>query len=151
MTVCILDTSVFCNLLRVPGRDQRAEGTLRTLADHTAAGVSLLLPIAVIFETGNHIAHCADGRERRRAAQRFVKQVTGALERRAPYVTAPTGADAGDMLAWLEEFPDAATRGVGMGDLAILQVFERQCQLNPARRVFIWSYDRHLQGHDRRP
>lgn len=151
MTVCILDTSVFCNLIAVPGRSQQGRQARTKLGEYVRADVSLLLPIAVIYETGNHIAHCGDGRERRQAAERFVKEVRGALEGRAPYAPASATSSTEDIIGWLDGFPDEAARGVSLADLSIQRVFERQCVLNPARRVFIWSYDKHLSSYDRRP
>jgi len=56
-----------------------------------------------------------------------------------------------DWLAWLDEFPDSAMRGVSIGDLTIIKEYERQCELHPTRRVLIWSLDDDLQGYDRAP
>lgn len=55
MTVCIIDTSVFCEMLRVPGRSQRPEEIIGELESKLSADEILLLPIATIVETGNHI------------------------------------------------------------------------------------------------
>jgi len=42
--------------------------------------------------------------------------------------------------------------GAGMGDLSIIKEWERQCALNKARRVFIWSLDGNdLCAYDREP
>ena len=38
--------------------------------------------MAVIYETGNHIAQLSDGRNRRRFAEVFIKEVTKAIKRR---------------------------------------------------------------------
>lgn len=40
---------------------------------------------------------------------------------------------------------------MGFGDLAITKVWDEQRALNQARRVLIWSYDKHLQGYDQAP
>lgn len=108
----------------------------------------LLLPIPVIYETGNHIAQNGDGTMRRKAAQRFVQQVRMAFGGDAPWVPTPLqGHD--ELLSWLDQFPDSAMTGMGFSDLAITRIFEQQCAKNEARRVRIWSYDQHLQGYDR--
>ena len=49
------------------------------------------------------------------------------------------------------DYPDHAMQGAGMGDLSIVKEWERQCDLNRARRVLIWSFDEHLAGYDREP
>lgn len=52
---------------------------------------------------------------------------------------------------WLDEFPNWAIQGSGLGDLSINQDWERQCELKRGRRVYIWSSDDHLSSFDRGP
>jgi hypothetical protein len=52
----IVDTSVLCNLLRVPHKDQDAEIAAEEFREAQEDKDVFLLPIAVIYETGNHIA-----------------------------------------------------------------------------------------------
>lgn len=72
--VVIVDTSVLLNLLDVPGRNQGRDAALRRFEELLDAEVNLLLPVAAIFEAGNHIARLPDGRQRRGHAQRFSKR-----------------------------------------------------------------------------
>lgn len=146
----IVDTSVFCNILNVPHRNQHHAQALDELAAMLARGDRLLLPLATIFETGNHIAHSGDGGARRRTAEVFVTQVQLAFSGDAPWAPTPMAATE-EFTTWIAEFPDSAGRGIGMGDLSIIKTWERQCALNRARRVFIWSYDKHLSGYSRDP
>lgn len=53
------------------------------------------------------------------------------------------------MKIWLNQFPDHAMRGIGLGDLSIIELFELECRRHQNRRVYIWSYDEDLQGYDR--
>jgi hypothetical protein len=147
-SVRIVDTSVLCNLLRVPNKDQDAERAAREFRAAQAAKDVFLLPIAVIYETGNHIAQSPDGGKRRVVAQGFVELVRKAFEGEIPFTPTPLQ-NPEDVINWLDEFPDRATAGMGFGDLAITKVWEEQCALNHGRRVLIWSYDRHLTGFDR--
>jgi hypothetical protein len=148
--VRIVDTSVFCNLLEVPGCAQDRDRAFAELRAALDAGDSLLLPIATVLETGNHIAQSSDGRMRRQAAERFAEQVRLALEGATPFSPTPLP-DAQAIATWIGTFPDRAMEGLGFGDLSIIQVFEAQCELNRARRVLIWAYDAHLSAYDRRP
>ena len=59
--IVIVDTSVFLNVLDVPGFNQDREADLARFRELIEAGANLLLPIAAIFEAGNHIAQLADG------------------------------------------------------------------------------------------
>lgn len=146
--VRIVDTSVLCNLLRVPNKDQDAERATREFREAQDANDVLLLPIAVIYETGNHIAQSPNGAKRRVVADLFVELVRKAFEGEIPFTPTPLQ-NPEDMINWLDEFPDCATAAMGFGDLAITKVWEEQCALNQARRVLIWSYDKHLAGYDR--
>jgi hypothetical protein len=146
-TIRIVDTSVLCNILRVPTMDQDGERAALELREALRQNDVLLLPIAVIYETGNHIAQNGDGRIRRDVARKFVELVQKAFGGEVPFIPTPLH-DPDEMLGWVAEFPDRAVEGVGFGDLSIRRIFERQCELHHGRRVLIWSYDRHLQGYD---
>lgn len=148
MTVCLVDTSIFCNVLKVPGRCQNRDSVFQELEGKIEQGWNLLLPIAAIIETGNHIANAPNGHHRRAVATRFVDQVRMALEGDAPWVVTPLP-EKEMWLDWLGEFPERAVAGIGIGDLTLIKEFERQCMLFPMRRVLIWSLDGDLQGYDR--
>jgi hypothetical protein len=147
MSICLIDTSVFCNIVDVPGRSQQRVDVINRLKDLAQAKASLLLPLVAILETGNHIGQLADGQIRRQTAQRFVEQVEAALNGSAPWRPTPF-VEATELRSWLAEFPDHALRGSGLGDLSVIKEWDRQRQLNPLRRVFIWAYDRHLSSYD---
>jgi hypothetical protein len=150
MTICLVDTSIFLNVLDVPSRAGQRLEVLAELDRLDNERAVLLLPFAVIIETGNHIAHTADGRVRRTCAERFVSQVEKAIIGEAPWTVTPVPQPE-EVAGWLGGFPDAAMRGLGLADLAIIAEWNIQCARWPKRRVFIWSIDRHLSGYDRRP
>lgn len=146
MTVVLVDTTIFLNVLDVPGFNQHRDPVLTELAARLQNDQELLLPVAAIFETGNHIGHLRDGRVRRQTAERFVSEVRKSLDGTAPWVPArPIAID--DLAGWLEGFPDHAMVGRGIGDVSIISECDRQRALNPLRRIEIWSLDRHLQGY----
>lgn len=148
MTVGVVDTSVFSNILRVPGYSQDSDRAVSELEEYVNSGYSLLLPLATIYEAGNHIAQAANGERRRQVAERFCSHVRAACTGDAYW--SPTPIHAGeDLVEWLDDFPDHAMREVGMADLSIVKIFEEQCRLHPGRRVFIWAYDDDLAGYDR--
>lgn len=59
------------NVLDVPSFNQDRGKVLADFGALVDAGASLLLPLAAIFETGDHIADLRDGRQRRRYAEVF--------------------------------------------------------------------------------
>ena len=147
-TVRIVDTSVFCNILAVPGRCQDHEDVIAELREFIDQGDTLLLPMAAVYETGNHIAHATTGRHQ--TAKRFKEQVQGALDGENPFE--PTQIhDVDEVRTWLDDFPKHAAQGIGIGDRSIISVWEAMCERTPSRRVVIWAYDGDLSGYDRKP
>jgi hypothetical protein len=148
--VCLIDTSIFLELLKIPGKATRHEETVRHLRQRIERGEMLFLPMATLFEAGNHIGQNGDGQQRRQCAQRFVQQVTAALDGVAPYRPI-SFLQADELRTWIARFPDHAMAGSGLGDLSIRHDWERLCAQNPGRRVYVWTLDAHLAGCDRAP
>ena len=147
-SVVIVDTSVFLNLLNVPGFNQDRSTVISQFEDYIKSDSSFLLPVTSVFETGNHIGQLSSGGDRRRYAGIFREQVRQALEEEAPWVLVPLP-HSEELSAWLVEFPDFAMRGVGLVDLSIIRMWEEACHRHRAQRVVIWSLDNHLEGYDR--
>lgn len=157
-SVCLIDTSIFLNLLDVPYCNESRAKVAQDFVTFTEAGCSFLLPMATILETGNHIAQNGDGNLRRETAKRFVLAVKGALSETAPWrpVFFPITQE---VLSWIDTFPDYAGRnkapdkpeGTSFGDLTIIQEFEKACARFPMSEVFIWSLDSDLQSYRHNP
>lgn len=145
--ICLLDTSVFMEVINVPGKATQHQVILDALEAKLNARESLFLPMATIIETGNHIGQNGDGRERRSCAERFVSQLTQALTGLSPFKPI-SFLQQEELSQWLAEFPDHACRGSGLGDLSIIHDWERLCAQSPSRRVYIWSLDAHLVSYD---
>lgn len=145
MTVVLIDTSVFCNIIGVPEKNQRHEEATGKLGEYIEQEANLLLPMATILETGNHIAHAP--RRRHETAERFAEQVRLALDGKAPWAVPKLARE--DMRRWIDRFPREAAKELSLADLSIIEEWQRQRDLFQARRVLIWSYDNHLAGRDR--
>jgi hypothetical protein len=148
--VVLIDTSIFDELLAVPEKSQHREATLEQLADWHTHRANLLLPMATIIETGNHIAQVKGDKAKFALAQRYVEQVSAALQGESPFVATPSF-EPPHMLGWIASYPEHAMRKIGAADLSIIDEFDRQCRLNPRRRVLIWTRDQALVGYDRAP
>lgn len=147
MTICIVDTSILVELLNLRGLASRHDELVAELARRAAAGERFLLPVAVLVETGNHVAQIPDGGSRRRSADDFVRFATISLHGESPFTPTPLPAIA-DIAAWLSDFPDCAMRGIGLADRSLIALWDAQRQLHPRRRVYIWSLDAALVGYD---
>ena len=150
MSICLTDTSVFTNFLNVPSKNAHRNEVITRLRELTENGTTLLLPFATILETGNHIAQNGNGNQRRKCAQDFVKCVQATFQDEAPWgpIAFPTIEEMGQ---YLVDFPDSATRSVGLGDFSIIKDYDKLCTQHQGQRVFIWSYDNDLAGYDRAP
>lgn len=147
-SIVIVDTSVLLNIMDVPDRNQHRDAVLDRLGLLIEDGDHLFIPMAAVVEVGNLIARVKNGSQRRTAAERFVKEVRAALVDEAPWkpINFPSNAE---VMAWLDAFPDAATQGIGMGDLSIKQEWHALCQRHRLSRVWVWTLDRDLAGLDR--
>lgn len=157
--ICLLDTSVFLNLLNVPGRNQGRETVTQEFREYVELDTTFILPMATILETGNHIAQNGNGAQRRQTAQRFCDVVMASFKGDTPYRPADFPNTA-EMLRWLNEFPNHAGRnkspektneGTSFGDLSIIKEFEKSCSLFKMSEVFIWSLDEDLKCYHQPP
>ncbi|MCE2691909.1 MAG: hypothetical protein ACK51G_10255 [Pseudomonadota bacterium] len=146
--IVIVDTSVLLNILDVPGRNESRAKVLAELEKLIEASNHLFIPMATIVEVGNHIAQLGNGAARRAAAERFNAEVRKALADEAPWqpINFPSYQE---VLSWLDAFPDAAMRGLGMGDLSIKMEWEGLCAKYRMSRVRVWTLDDDLAGLDR--
>lgn len=145
--VNFVDTSVMTCLLDIPGKNQQyieVKGEYNKLLDE---GDSFVLTAAVLVETGNHIAHVSDGQKRRQIAEKFVNFVTSAIDRQHGWNVIPE-IKPETLKIIIEGLPDGAMRGIGFGDLSIVQQFEEYWQnRQPIGYMRIWSIDAHLSRY----
>lgn len=150
--VILIDTTVFLNLLRVPGRMDDNEEIRKTFDDFRRESAKFVIPITTLIETGNHIAQC-DG-DRRGAAERFVRAIEAAREASPPWTIRD--------VRWGGEFLDAllagdstgsdlvthlASKELGAGDVAILVERDQFLADTAFTDVRIWSLDRRLSAY----
>lgn len=150
MTIVIVDTSIFLNILGVPGKAQDREKVRSVLEKLVDERAELLLPMVALVEAGNHIAQLKNGDDRRRFMKELVNITRQALRGEASWVLVPYP-DPAELEDSLHRLPDDATRGLGFADASIVAVWERQRRRWPTRRVAIWSVDSHLSAYDHLP
>ena len=147
--IVIVDTSVLLNVFDVPSRNQERDGVREELKRLLAAHANLLLPIAAVLETGNHIANSPNGR-RWNIATKFRDEIRKALNGESPWVPLQFP-DRETLAQWMDDFPDHAIRGVGIGDVSIIKEWEAVRRRHGNQRVRVWSLDDDLQGYDHQP
>jgi hypothetical protein len=154
--IVLLDTSVYLNILDVPGRNQDRKAVFDQFEHRINSQDHFLLPMAAIWETGNHIAKLDNGGLRYQYGIKLLEDVTKALQGEAPYrpIHFP---DREEFLSWLRDFPQYVQRnksatktqeGISLSDLSIIKEWERTKARHNMSRVLIWSLDSDLAGHD---
>ncbi|MEV0623263.1 hypothetical protein AB0I81_58805 [Nonomuraea sp. NPDC050404] len=147
-----VDTTILCNLLDVPGKNQNRAAVARDLTEHKR-GCQLILPVTTVIETGNHIAQLPDGRLRRLYAEKLSQLLEMVIDGRAPWVLHTVEWGAG----FLRSLIDGAGTGVplsdhvmsklGLGDLCILAERELYRSRVTGVEVAIWTLDDQLRSH----
>jgi len=154
--IVLLDTSVYLNVLDVPGRNQQRVQVLDDFTQRVQHGDHFLLPMATIWESGNHISRLANGALRYQFAQLLVVSVRDAMNGQVPYRTTYFP-DSTVFASWLSEFPDFAqrsksatktTEGISLSDFSIIKEWQQTRHRHAMSRVLIWSLDSDLAGYD---
>jgi hypothetical protein len=153
--VLVLDTSILCCWLRVPGKD--TAGSAEDLWTHDRISTLLtvereaesifVLPIASLIETGNHIAQCNGNRYQ--LAISLSKHLSDAADANTPWAaftdqSAPW--DTSNLLELADTWPDLAVGGTSIGDATIKNVAEYYAQA--AYIVEILTGDEGLKAYE---
>lgn len=148
MNVRFIDTSVMTNMLKIPGKCADAERVQKEFKQVIEAEETLILPVATIIETGNHIAHIADGKIRRTIALKFGEYLRKTAEGEAPWQLYGVELDKEGLLYLADHFAENAVSEIGIGDMSIIYAYNQYKDAAPGiGRIMIWSTDTHLQGY----
>jgi hypothetical protein len=153
-SIWFVDTSVLCELLRVPGMWDAARQIGVDYETRRQNGDAFVMPVTAVIETGNHICNVKAG-DRRGAAQRFVTLLEAIRRNAHPcwvlHETAWDGDFLGDLLAGSiarQPFVDLAGNAtMGAGDVAILAERERFRAGGAFGDVRIWTLDDRLAAY----
>lgn len=131
--VLVLDTSILCCWLEIPGKETAGPGNDRwnhdridrLLKTEAARGSIFVLPIAALIETGNHIANCTGNRYS--LAMALGRHLLSAAISKSPWAAfsdqsalwEPQG-----LRQLADEWPSLAAAGMSIGDATIKAVAE---------------------------
>ena len=131
--VLILDTSVLCCWLQVPGKEVAGPVNDRwdhdrinaLLEDERAKDSTFVLPIATLIETGNHIAQAPNQRfERASSLAGYLREAADAASPWAAFTDQSPLWQAENLRALAESWPRLAVGGTSIGDATIKDVAE---------------------------
>ncbi|HWD10175.1 MAG TPA: hypothetical protein VHA57_13890 [Actinomycetota bacterium] len=155
MRFTIVDTSVLCELLEVPGLSSRPKEVQEEFRQRLRAKERLVLPVTAVIETGNHIAQVKTG-NKAAAVARFATLLAETLAGGGPFILTEASWDA----AFVAELcrgnstgqslsEHALNAGLGAGDLAILVERDRLLAASAYTEAFVWTLDRKLLAFNR--
>ena len=131
--VLILDTSVLCCWLQVPGKQEAGPVDDRwdhdringLLEQERTLDSTFVLPIATLIETGNHIAQAPSQRfERASSLAAYLREAADAQSPWAAFTDQSQLWQAENLRVLAETWPQLATGGTSIGDATIKDVAE---------------------------
>jgi len=152
--ILIIDTSIMCVWLKVPGREitgKNNEYTYDIVAQHIeeerGKGTKLVLPIATIIETGNHIAHANGNRDH--SVKELSSMIISAADGKMPWLAIDIQLalwNADNLSVLVEEWKKTViSEKQSIGDAAIVQIAQ---QFAPTCEVEIFTGDGGLKKYE---
>lgn len=130
--IIVLDTSIFCCWLKVPGKETAGSGAsgwdharVSSLIDKEVNqfGATLVLPLAAVIETGNHIANASSQRfEKARELARHLTDAVGAASPWAAFTQQAVLWEKENIERLANEWPDLAKAGLSLADATMSDV-----------------------------
>lgn len=156
ITYIVVDTSYLVELFEVPGHfnESFAKEIKTRFKNATTQGNKLYIPIPVLFELANHIAHVADGNKRRELVTRFSETVMRGIDPEITFIniiSCTAFAVASELSDNLEKFvqdfaEQFSQQGLGFTDSAI--VLEAKSLKTKHNQVHIWTTDEPLKPYE---
>lgn len=148
MNVRFIDTSIMLNLLEVPKHCQDKEKVKAEWKKVLNNNETLIMPIATIIETGNHIAHISEGSARRDITLRFQEFLQKTADSEAPWELYGAGLNAEEIRYLADHLMEYTQDNVGIGDMTIIYAYQKYIEEKPAiGTIMIWSMDHHLASY----
>lgn len=156
ITYIVVDTGYLLELFKVPRRfnESDAKEIKRRFEMAKAQGNKLYIPIPVLFELANHIAHVEEGHHRCELVAKFSATVQQGISPGITYlniISCEAFAVASELSNNLEKFVQQFAehfiqQGLGFTDSAV--VLEAQSLKTKHNRVYIWTTDEPLKPYE---
>ena len=142
----LIDTSIMLEILGVPKKINDPNIKKHFNAMLTSDDYILILPLATILETGNHISHIKSNDKNLRfiIANEFINKVKMALEGTKPFKALEW--EAKEIGEWIDVFPIEASKKISFGDCSIKAQFTKLCSKYHGFPIKIWSKDDDLKN-----
>lgn len=153
--VLVLDTSVLCVWLDVPGMTQCGptgdawdrDSVAKKIREEQNSQTTFVLPLACIIETGNHIAKSNHSRyERGKALSEIIRQSANEQSPWAAFSDQSVLWSRKKLLELADSWPELAARCTSIADVTIKDVAEHYAQMG--FRVEIFTGDDGLKAYE---
>ncbi|MBR4647496.1 MAG: hypothetical protein IKO75_10330 [Bacteroidales bacterium] len=152
--ILIIDTSIMCVWLKVPGKETTGKNNeytydivARHIEEERGRGTKLVLPIATIIETGNHIAHANGNKEH--SIEELSSMIISSAKGENPWIAIDMQHslwDVDNLSALMEEWKKTViSEKQSIGDAAIVQIAK---QFAPTCEVEIFTGDGGLKNYE---
>lgn len=153
--VLIIDTSIMCVWLQVPGMESCGPDKNRWTYDRVSEkikkeqenGTTFILPMATIIETGNHIAHAYGNRYE--AADRLTNIIKDSAKEESPWAAFTEQNELWDkngLVSLVDRWKDTAAGGQSLGDASIVDVANYYADMS--FEVEIFTGDEGLKAYE---
>lgn len=153
--VVIIDTSILCAWLKVPGKETCGTGSnkwdheraQRKIDQEIADGSLLVMPVTTVVESGNHIAQSHG--DRHALVNKFADHIENALAGSSPWTEFGQQSQllSGEgMHKMLEKWRGTAVAGQSLGDALIVETAEFYCGIGA--KVEILTGDAGLKAYE---
>lgn len=153
--VLVIDTSVLCVWLKVPGKETCGSSNALITYDIVAKkielertmGTTFILPLATIIETGNHIAHSSG--DRKFFGEEFARIMIDSADENSPWAAFTEQSNLWNpenLKKLAEKWKETVVAGQALGDASIVEVVNYYTDLG--YRVEILTGDEGLKAYE---
>ncbi|MGW9182734.1 hypothetical protein [Agromyces sp. NPDC055661] len=152
----VVDASILINVVDIPNEANDRNDVLAGLEQRRTDGISLVLPIAAVIETSQHVQRIASGHHRRRCAQLLDECIDQTIRDELPWTFIPANWDQDFVREFFAQtqpcvanFVDnLATETLEAGDMLLITEYRRlRASLNRKTHVVdVWTLDGGLRA-----
>ena len=148
-----IDTSVLLEILEVQHCCKNSKKYQQELVEfYGKENATLIMPISVLIETGNHINHIPDKVMKMDALKKFIDILELFLNSKKPWVFYGYNFGVDDISRIKEQYAQVVSAKVGIGDVFILDAYYQYIEKLKAdasqnHLISIWSLDEHLSAY----
>ena len=155
--IIIIDTSILCVWLQVPGKDTCGSGNsiinyemVKEVIDNAINdGATLVLPLATIIETGNHISHTKG--DKYQISKSFCEQINASIDETSPWAAFSHQPDLWKGESFknlLQKWQERVNTNHSLGDASIVEVAKYYSEISNTD-VEIFTGDAGLKAYQR--